>query len=97
MKFIMNIGLVFLLALCALAVTPEKQVIVSYPKNTPQHVIDAAKKAVEDAGGIIIHEYNLIAGFAAKAPTKIFETIQAMGAEDNVLIEEDTTVSINSS
>lgn len=43
------------------------------------------------------HEYNLIMGFAATAPAKILETLQAAGKDHNVLIEEDSTVSINNS
>lgn len=48
-------------------------------------------------GGIVTHEYNLFKGFAAKAPEKIMETVQALGASHNVMIEKDQEVSINSS
>lgn len=46
-------------------------------------------------GGVITHEYNIIKGFAAKAPAKALETIQALGAGHNVLVEEDQVVHIN--
>lgn len=46
-------------------------------------------------GGIITHEYHLIKAFAAKAPTKILDTVQAMGSSHEVLIEEDQVVSIS--
>ena len=92
-----------------------KQVIIGYPKGTPEKVLEEAKKCVLDAGGYISydlphfsilsmvtdtdcrHEYNLILAIAAKVPAKVLDTIQAAGKEFNVLIEEDSTVSINSS
>lgn len=46
-------------------------------------------------GGVITHEYSLIMGFAAKVPAKVLESVQAMGQEHNVLIEQDQIVSIN--
>jgi len=48
-------------------------------------------------GGAITHEYHLIKAFAANAPAKVLETVQSMGTQSNVLIEEDQTVSINQS
>lgn len=44
----------------ALAVDVQKQVIVSYPQDTPDSVVAQAKQAIVDAGGIITHEYQLI-------------------------------------
>lgn len=44
----------------ALAVDVQKQVIITYPENTPNHVLDEAKGAILDAGGVILHEYKLI-------------------------------------
>ncbi len=38
----------------------QKSVIVTYPPETPDSIVDQAKKAVLDAGGIITHEYKLI-------------------------------------
>lgn len=43
------------------------------------------------------HEYSLILAIAAKVPAKILDTIQAAGDDYNILIEEDSTVSINNS
>jgi len=37
----------------------------------------------------------LIKGFVAKAPAKVFDTVQAMGTTHNVMIEEDQTVHAN--
>ncbi len=39
---------------------PQKAVIVSYPDNTPDSIVDQAKDAIIKAGGIITHEYKLI-------------------------------------
>ena len=39
---------------------PQKAVIVSYPSDTPDSVIDQAKDAIKQAGGMITHEYKLI-------------------------------------
>ncbi|CAK3865261.1 Hypothetical predicted protein [Lecanosticta acicola] len=78
----LSISFLFILCLVVLAFAaeqPSKQVIVSYPKDTPDH------------------EYNLIKGFAAKTSESVMQSVQAMGAKSNVLIEEDKTVSINKS
>lgn len=49
------------LAVGVLAATaPQKPVIVTYPANTPNSVIDQAMQAIKDAGGMITHEYKLI-------------------------------------
>ena len=48
----------FLIA-CALAQTvPLKAVMVSYNQETPESVLDQAKQAIEQAGGIITHEFS---------------------------------------
>jgi hypothetical protein len=53
----------------ALAATqPQKAVIVSYPDNTPQRVLDQAKDAIKAAGGLITHEYKLIKCVASNRP-----------------------------
>lgn len=39
---------------------PQKSVIVSYPDDTPNDVIQQAMDAIKKAGGTITHEYNLI-------------------------------------
>jgi hypothetical protein len=50
---------------------------------------------LQSKGGFITHEYSLIKGFAAKVPAKVLESVQAMGQEHNILIEQDQVVSIN--
>lgn len=50
MKFMINVLLLLCLALLAFAAKePQRQVIVSYPKNTPASVLEDAKKAILDA------------------------------------------------
>jgi hypothetical protein len=46
-------------------------------------------------GGVITHEYNIIKGFAAEASEQALETVQALGASNNILIEDDQIVSTN--
>ncbi|KXT17384.1 hypothetical protein AC579_3875 [Pseudocercospora musae] len=90
MKSSITVILVAILAAFALASEPlTNQIIVSYPKGTPPSVLDQAKKAVLDAGGVLIYEYTLIEGFAAKVSAKIMDDIRTLGANYNVLIEQD--------
>ena len=44
----------------ALAVDVQKSVIVTYPNETPDSVLDQAKAAIEESGGTITHNYQLI-------------------------------------
>ncbi|KAI2617268.1 hypothetical protein GGS26DRAFT_596438 [Hypomontagnella submonticulosa] len=78
------------------AVDVQKSVIVSFPSETTDDVVNRAKEDIRKAGGIITHEYQLIKGFAAKAPQKILETVSAWSAEFNAVIEEDQVVEISS-
>ncbi|OCL08749.1 hypothetical protein AOQ84DRAFT_354327 [Glonium stellatum] len=84
--------LVVLLATYAMAVAPQKSVIVSYPDNTPDSVLSKAKQAVVEAGGVITHEYKIIKAFACNAPAAILETVQAWGSQYNAVVEEDSMV-----
>ncbi|KAN0110343.1 hypothetical protein V8E51_006730 [Hyaloscypha variabilis] len=83
-----------LLTVVMAAAQPQKAVIVSYPNDTPDSIIDAAKDAIVAAGGVITHEYKLIKGFAAKASAKVLDTVQTMGNDYHAVIEEDQMVSI---
>lgn len=50
MKFLISALLLLCMAFFGLAAnSPERQVIVSYPKNTPSSVLEEAKKAILDA------------------------------------------------
>jgi len=85
-----------LLAIGTTAVaTPQRSVIVSYSDNTPETVVVQAMKAISDAGGMVTHQYTLFKGFAAQAPAKALDTVQAWGKDWNAVIEEDEIVSTN--
>lgn len=49
MKFSIHILLLALFAVLVLASTEQKPVVVSYPKDTPQSVLDAAMDAIKKA------------------------------------------------
>lgn len=61
MRFaILSILIAFLCAF-ALAVAPQKAIVVSYEDpNTPQSVVDEAMDAIKKAGGVITHEYSML-------------------------------------
>ncbi|KAK1772926.1 hypothetical protein QBC33DRAFT_554366 [Phialemonium atrogriseum] len=77
----------------AVAVDVQKSVIITYPADTPNSVLDQAKQAIREGGGVITHEYQLIKGFAAKVGEKVLDTVTAWGKPYNALIEEDQLVS----
>lgn len=59
----MKLAIICTLAMSAIvlgAQLPQKAVIVSYPNETPDHILDQAKDAIKAAGGMITHEYKLI-------------------------------------
>ncbi|TVY68809.1 Uncharacterized protein LSUE1_G004529 [Lachnellula suecica] len=94
----MKLTLFAILALATVvlsAAKPQKAVIVSYPDDTPDSVINSAMDAIKTAGGMITHEYKLIKGFAATAPAKALEMVQTMGNDYHAVIEEDQIASIN--
>ncbi|KAA6409588.1 MAG: hypothetical protein FRX48_06199 [Lasallia pustulata] len=94
MRFIITSVLLVFLAVVVSGLVLQKQVVVSYPKNTPDSIIAQAKDAIIAAGGMITHEYKLFKGFAAKASVKALETVNALSTEYNPTIEEDEVISI---
>lgn len=42
------------------AVDVQKSVVISYPNETPNWVVDKAIQAIEDSNGVIIHKYDII-------------------------------------
>ena len=74
------------------AVVPMHSVIISFPAEAPDHLLQNAKDAVIAAKGKITHEYNIIKGFAAQLPKSAMETIQTMSTEYPALIESDGLV-----
>merc|ERR1712187_631017 len=67
-----SINMKLLSGVVALGLLPlalANSILVTYPKDTPDAVIDSAKDSVKKAGGTITHEYSLvIKGFSADAP-----------------------------
>jgi hypothetical protein len=59
MRYALFTLLVALLAACAMAVAPLKRVIVSYPNETPQSVVDSAMEAIEKAVRSLSHTPSL--------------------------------------
>ncbi|KAF1961376.1 hypothetical protein CC80DRAFT_488666 [Byssothecium circinans] len=81
-----------LFAMTTLAVAPMHSVIISFPKEAPDSLLQSAKDQVVAAKGKITHEYNIIKGFAAELPKSAMETIQTLSAEFPALIESDGVV-----
>ncbi|KAL4868220.1 hypothetical protein BDV12DRAFT_169958 [Aspergillus spectabilis] len=86
-------------AVVALGLLPlaiANSILVTYPKNTPDSVIDDAKDSFRKAGGVITHEYSLvIKGFAATGPEEAIQQISTKSAAYQPTIEQDQPVSIS--
>jgi len=59
MKFA-TLSLLALITFVMATPQPQKNIIVSYPDETPDSVVQQAKDAIISAGGTITHEYKLI-------------------------------------
>jgi hypothetical protein len=59
MKFSVFSILAFVVVALA-ATQPQKSIIITYPDNTPDSIVEQAKNAVIAAGGMVTHEYKLI-------------------------------------
>ncbi|KAI0019846.1 hypothetical protein F4780DRAFT_780153 [Xylariomycetidae sp. FL0641] len=94
MRFLPTVAAVLAAAQGTLAVDVQKAVIVSFPKETADDVVNRAMDDIRKAGGTITHQYQLFKGFAAKAPQKIVESVTAWSAEYNGVIEEDQVVEV---
>ncbi|KAI0993291.1 hypothetical protein K3495_g14893 [Podosphaera aphanis] len=73
---------------------PPKAVIVSYPLEAPQEVVEKAKSDIQKAGGIITNQYDIIRGFAAIASSQMLENIKANNKIWEAAIEDVQNVSI---
>ncbi|KAF2250627.1 hypothetical protein BU26DRAFT_517454 [Trematosphaeria pertusa] len=89
MRFALLSFVLALFVAITMAVAPLQPVIISFPKEAPDSLLESAKEAIKKAGGVITHEYNIIKGFACQAPASILETVSAMSAEFPALIESD--------
>ncbi|EMR69008.1 hypothetical protein MGN70_011878 [Eutypa lata] len=69
-----------------------KSIIVSFPPETAQSVVDTAKADFKAAGGEITHEYRLINGFSGKIPDTMTESVTTWSEKYNANVEEDQVV-----
>ncbi|KAG9195691.1 hypothetical protein G6011_00812 [Alternaria panax] len=84
--------LVALLATVVMATAPHRSVIISWPKDTPDEIVEQSKEAIRQAKGVITHEYNIIKGFAAQAPASTLEMVSTLSDAYKCEIEEDGIV-----
>lgn len=77
MKLTLSIILAFVTVALAV-IQPQKAVIISYPDNTPEQVLEKAKQAIIDAGGMITHEYKLIKFVAPILVTRLSHPAQRL-------------------
>ena len=70
MKLSLSLAAIITLLGLVAAHEPSKQVIVSYPQDTPDSVITQAMNALIAAGGIITHEYSEFGCFVTEEYVK---------------------------
>lgn len=75
MKFPLLSLVLVLLAAFAFAAGPQKSVIVSYPENTPDSVLDKAKDAIRKAVSFIAQDGTLPLSNNARAGSSRMNTI----------------------
>ncbi|KOS23097.1 Uncharacterized protein ESCO_003717 [Escovopsis weberi] len=94
MKFPALFAILLAVLPTALAIDQKTSAIIWFSKDsTPDSVIQTVKQDILSYGGKILHEYQLIRGFAVLAPPKAFESVRAMSAEHSIQIEEDEVLS----
>ncbi|KAL8749147.1 MAG: hypothetical protein Q9199_007865 [Rusavskia elegans] len=72
----------------------QRQVLVTYPNDTPPSIIDQAKKAILATGGKITEEYSLIKSFAATVSSDVVDTLNALSSLHTPVVEDDQTITI---
>ncbi|KAL7914449.1 hypothetical protein GGI35DRAFT_146334 [Trichoderma velutinum] len=76
------------------AVDQKKSAIIWFDNAaTPDSFVNQVKDNIVKAGGKITHVYTIIKGFAVIAPEKALASVQAMGSEHSIRVEEDEIVS----
>lgn len=58
MRFATLSILTALFAATTMAAAPQKSVIISFPNDTPDHIVEEAKEGIRKAKGVITHEYS---------------------------------------
>lgn len=92
MRYALFSIVVALLVAFAMAVAPQRSVIISWPNETPDQIVEDAKEAIRKAQGEVTHEYNIIKAFAATAPASALEFVSALSDVYKCEIEEDGIV-----
>ncbi|KAL8773973.1 MAG: hypothetical protein Q9209_001403 [Squamulea sp. 1 TL-2023] len=85
--------LLSLLGLFASA-SAQRQVLVTYPHDTPPSTIEKAKEAVLATGGKITEEYSLIKSFAATLSSDVIDILNTLSASHKPVVEDDQMVTI---
>ncbi|KAH8130744.1 hypothetical protein ACSS6W_006858 [Trichoderma asperelloides] len=76
------------------AVDQKKSAIIWFDNPaTPAAIINQVKDSILKAGGKITHTYTIINGFAVIAPANALASVQTLGVEHSIRVEEDETVS----
>lgn len=58
MRFALLSFVLALFVAITMAVAPLQPVIISFPKEAPDSLLESAKEAIKKAGGVITHEYS---------------------------------------
>jgi hypothetical protein len=58
MRFATLSVLTALFAATTMAAAPQRSVIISFPNETPDHIVEEAKEGIRKAKGVITHEYS---------------------------------------
>lgn len=60
MNLVWFLALIGALAISVRGLAPQRQVLITYPSDTPQATLNDYRSAIIAAGGEILHEFNLI-------------------------------------
>ena len=60
MNLIWILALLGAFAISVKGLAPQRQVLITYPTDTPQVTLNEYRSAIIAAGGEILHEFNLI-------------------------------------
>ncbi|KAI4126718.1 MAG: hypothetical protein LQ338_003621 [Usnochroma carphineum] len=84
-----------LVAISSATLAPaQRQVLVTYPADTPSSILQEAKEVIVAAGGKITEEYTLIKGFAATVSNEILNSVHTLSQSHKPTVEDDGTVRI---
>ncbi|KAL8911401.1 MAG: hypothetical protein Q9172_007681 [Xanthocarpia lactea] len=72
----------------------QRQVLITYPHDTPPSIVESAKKAILATGGKITEEYSLIKSFAATLSSEAIDTINSLSSSHKPIVEDDQIVTI---